>query len=93
MEAKDLVGWLSSAILLMTVGRQIYKQWQEGSSEGVSKGLFVGQMAASFGLAAYSWMVRNWVFVATNLLMLLSGVIGYGITLHHQRNAKRSADS
>ncbi len=81
----DILGWASSLILLITISRQIYKQWQEGSSEGVSIWLFVGQVAASLGFTIYSVMVHNWVFVVTNALMLVNGLIGYLITLHNRR--------
>ena len=81
----EALGWASSLILLITISRQIYKQWQEGSSEGVSIWLFVGQMAASLGFTVYSVLVQNWVFVVTNGLMLLNGLIGYLITLHNRR--------
>ncbi len=84
----EAIGWVSSLILLLTIGKQIYKQWQEGSSEGVSKWLFVGQMAASLGFTIYSWLVGNWIFVVTNLLMLLNGLIGFGIVLRHRRHGK-----
>jgi hypothetical protein len=47
----EIIGWVSSAILLLTVSRQIYKQWQEGTSEGVLVWLFLGQIAASTGFA------------------------------------------
>lgn len=86
----EAVGWISSMILLLTISKQIYKQWQQGSSEGVSKWLFVGQMAASAGFTIYSWLVSNWVFVVTNLLMLLNGLIGFGIVLRHQRHGERN---
>jgi uncharacterized protein with PQ loop repeat len=79
------LGWGSSLILLITISRQIFKQWQEGSSEGVSIWLFVGQMAASLGFTVYSVLVHNWVFVVTNGLMLLNGLLGYLITLHNRR--------
>ena len=85
MNGTELVGWASSFILVLTIGKQIYKQWQEGSSENVSKWLFIGQMAASLGFTVYSWLVSNWVFVVTNLLMLLNGIIGLGIVLHHRK--------
>jgi hypothetical protein len=52
----EAVGWVSSAILVLTIAKQVYKQWREGSSEGVSKWLFVGQMAASLGFTVYSWL-------------------------------------
>ena len=85
MNGTELVGWASSFILVLTISKQIYKQWQEGSSENVSKWLFIGQMAASLGFTVYSWLVSNWVFVVTNLLMLLNGIIGLGIVLHHRK--------
>lgn len=81
----EIVGWASSLILVLTIAKQVYKQWHEGSSEGVSKWLFIGQMAASLGFTIYSWLVNNWVFVVTNSLMLLNGLAGLGIVLHHRR--------
>ena len=91
MQATEIIGWVSSAILVLTIGKQVWKQWQEGSSEGVSKWLFLGQIAASVGFTAYSFLVRNWVFVITNALMLLNGLAGYAITLRHRRRARRGA--
>lgn len=85
----EAVGWVSSGILVLTIAKQVYKQWQEGSSEGVSKWLFVGQMAASLGFTVYSWLVSNWVFVATNALMLCNGLLGLLIVLHHRRRERR----
>jgi MtN3 and saliva related transmembrane protein len=81
----EAVGWVSSFILVLTIAKQVYKQWHEDSSEGVSKWLFIGQMAASLGFTIYSWLVNNWVFVVTNALMLLNGLAGLGIVLHHRR--------
>lgn len=80
----EIIGWTSSFILLLTIIKQIHKQWQAESSEGVSKWLFIGQIAASTGFTIYSWMVGNWVFVVTNFLMLISAFVGLGIVLHHR---------
>src|ERR687884_617469 len=88
----EVLGWVSSCILVLTIAKQVHKQWKEGSSEGVSKWLFIGQMSASLGFTAYSWLVSNWVFVVTNLVMLLNGLLGLLITLHHQRRAGRTPD-
>ena len=85
----EAVGWVSSLILVLTIAKQVYKQWQEGSSEGVSKWLFVGQMAASLGFTVYSWLVSNWVFVVTNAVMLLNGLLGLLIVLRHRRRERR----
>jgi len=87
----EAIGWASSLILILTIGKQVFKQWQEGSSEGVSKWLFIGQMAASVGFTIYSVLVRNWVFVVTNAVMALSGVAGFWITMYHRNRQKASA--
>ena len=85
----EAIGWASSLILILTIGKQVFKQWHEGSSEGVSKWLFIGQMAASAGFTVYSWLIGNWVFVVTNLVMLLSAIVGLVIVLYHKRREAR----
>jgi len=87
----EVIGWASSIILILTIGKQVYKQWQDGSSEGVSKWLFIGQMAASIGFTVYSVMVRNWVFVFTNAVMVLNGLLGFWITMYHRKKEKAKA--
>jgi uncharacterized protein with PQ loop repeat len=84
----DAIGWASSAILLVTLLKQVHKQWREGASEGVSRWLFVGQLAASAGSTAYSALVANWVFVVTNGLLVVNALAGQVIVL---RNRRRSA--
>jgi uncharacterized protein with PQ loop repeat len=92
----EAIGWFSSFILVLTIGKQVHKQWKSGSSEGVSKWLFLGQITASTGFALYSVLVGNWVFVVTNALMLVSAIIGVLIVLQHrraQRGGQRRAAS
>jgi MtN3 and saliva related transmembrane protein len=89
---KEAIGWVSSVILLLTIGRQVWKQWQAGHSEGVSKWLFIGQVAASVGFVTYSWLVGNMIFVVTNSLMLLSAFIGLGIVLWQRRKNKKNGE-
>ncbi|HEY0407186.1 MAG TPA: hypothetical protein VGC89_15750 [Pyrinomonadaceae bacterium] len=89
MNATEIVGWVSSVILVLTIGKQVYKQWHEGSSEGVSSWLFVGQMAASLGFTIYSWLVGNKVFVVTNSLMLLNALVGFGIVRRHRKRRQQ----
>jgi uncharacterized protein with PQ loop repeat len=86
----EALGWVSSLILVLTIAKQVYKQWKEGSSEGVSKWLFIGQISASLGFTIYSWLVSNWVFVATNAVMLLNGLAGLLIVMHHRRREERN---
>ncbi len=81
----EVIGWVSSLILVFTIGKQVYKQWSEGKSEGVSKWLFVGQIAASVGFAVYSYLVWNPVFIFTNSLMVLNGIAGLIINLYLRR--------
>lgn len=88
MELTEPIGWTSSAILLLTIGRQIYKQWREDTSRGVSRWLFAGQIASSVGFVVYSVLVRNWVFVVTNAALLVGNVLGLLIVLRHRRRAR-----
>ncbi len=72
----ELLGWTSSLILLATLVRQVYKQWQEGRTDGISSWLFVGQLTASIGFTVYSYFTRNWVFVFTNAALTVNNIIG-----------------
>ena len=72
----EIIGWASSLILLATLIKQVYKQWTDGTSEGISKWLFVGQLAASIGFTVYSYMVGSWVFMVTNILLTINNIIG-----------------
>ena len=83
----DIVGWTASAILLATLGRQIVTQWRDKEAKGVSRWLFTGQIAASSGFIAYSWMLDNWVFIVTNSLILLTAVVGEILLLVRRRQA------
>ena len=81
----ELIGWASSAILLVTLGRQVYTQWRTRSTSGVSKWLFIGQFSASAGFAVYSGLLHNWVFLVTNLALLATAVLGQVIFLSNKR--------
>ena len=82
---------MSSIILLLTIGKQVHKQWASGETEGVSRMLFIGQMAASVGFAVYSWLVDNRVFVVTNALMVVNGLVGYLILARNRRRQGKSS--
>lgn len=88
MEAVDWLGWGASAVLLATLGRQVWVQWRERSTVGVSSWLFVGQLAASTGFVIYSWLVGNWVFVTTNSAILITALVGQCV---YRRNVRREA--
>jgi MtN3 and saliva related transmembrane protein len=81
----ELIGWFAALILLLTVGRQVFTQWRNRTSAGLSRWLFVGQLAASTGFIVYSWLLGNWVFVATNVLMLATAGIGQWLYVQNKR--------
>src|SRR5690242_6613057 len=86
----ELIGWAAAAILVATIGRQVYAQWRAGTTAGVSKWLFVGQVSASTGFVVYSWLQRDWVFVATNAVMLATAILGQYVNLRICRKNRRS---
>jgi uncharacterized protein with PQ loop repeat len=80
------VGWVSTALLLLTLIRQVYKEWKSGSTAGLSKWLFIGQMAASVGFIIYSWLLHNWVFIGSNAAILVVAVVGQTLFAHNRRH-------
>lgn len=89
--AQEAIGWISSIILVVTIAQQVYNQWKEGSSKGVSSWLFIGQLAASVGFVVYSALMKNWVFTMTNALMILNALIGFAIVHYHRHRSRRAA--
>jgi uncharacterized protein with PQ loop repeat len=89
MNSVDLLGWASSFILLITLVRQVITQWQAQSCEGVSKWLFIGQLAASTGYTLYSYLLHNWVYVCSNVAILLTALLGEAIYLRKRKAAER----
>ena len=82
------IGIAASVLLVATIATQIYKQHKEGSSKGVSRWLFLGQLGASIGFTIYSAMLRDAIFVFTNALMVVSALAGYVITLRFKRRER-----
>lgn len=80
----EAIGWTGALLLLVTLGRQVYTQWRDGRSQGVSRWLFVGQLAASTAFLVYSWLLDNWVFVVTNALILVTAAVGEWIYLRNR---------
>jgi len=90
MKGIEMIGWASSLILLATLVKQVYKQWKEGTAEGVSKWLFIGQLFSSIGFTVYSYMVGNWVFTITNAALLINNVFGIIAYFHFRRRSRRT---
>jgi len=87
MKSVDAIGWLSSAVLLVTIGRQVFTQWRTRSDIGVSRWLFIGQLTASVGFSVYSYLLHNWVFLVSNLALLMTAVVGEIIYLRNKEEA------
>lgn len=87
----EWIGWLSSAILVATLSRQVYVQWKADSNEGVSLWLYVGQMASQIGFIVYSVLVKNIVFVFTNSVLLAVSLVGLVFYWRNQRRKKSMA--
>ena len=88
----DIIGWLSSFTLLVTIAKQIHGQWKKGTSKGVSVYLFIGQIAASLGFLVYSVLTNSLVFIVTNALLMVSAAIGLGIVFMHRRRAASGSE-
>jgi uncharacterized protein with PQ loop repeat len=88
----EIIGWVSSIILLATLIKQVYKQWKEGTGDGVSNWLFIGQVLASLGFTIYSYLVGNWIFTVTNAVLLVNNFIGLGLTFYLKRKNKKDGD-
>lgn len=87
----DIIGWAASLVLILTVCRQVWKQWSDHSTEGVSHWLFIGQMAASAGFLVYSWLLGNLVFTVSNGVLLLAALIGQLLYWRNRRQERAHA--
>ena len=84
------LGWAASAVLCLTLAAQLRAQWRAQSSEGVSPGLYIGQMTASAAFTVYSYLVDNWVFVVTNALLLVAAAAGLVLWRRFARQDSRA---
>jgi len=89
----EVIGWASSLILLATLIKQVYKQWADGTSEGISKWLFIGQLAASIGFTVYSYLVESWVFMVTNGLLTINNIIGICLYFYFRKETRSVSQS
>jgi MtN3 and saliva related transmembrane protein len=81
----DAIGWSSAAVLLATIGRQVYSQWKSKATAGVSRWLFVGQISASVGFTIYSYLLHNWVFLFSNVAMIVTAIVGESIYISNRK--------
>ena len=79
----EIIGWVSSLVLLATLVKQVHKQWKDKTSEGISKWLFAGQLAASIGFTVYSVATASWVFAFTNFALTINNIIGVSLYFYY----------
>jgi uncharacterized protein with PQ loop repeat len=91
LQSPEPLGWLASLILLATIARQIWQQAHTPAIEGVSRWLFIGQTAASALYLAYSLLVHNPVFIASNAALLVAAVTGQVIFWRRKRALAKEA--
>jgi len=84
----EAIGWVSTAILLATLMRQVYTEWKSRSAAGLSKWLFSGQVAASVGFVAYSSLLGNWVFMGSNIAILAVAIVGQVLFVRKKRQGQ-----
>lgn len=87
----EAIGWVSSLILLATLVNQVHKQWKEGSSENISKWLFIGQLVSSVGFTIYSVFSENWVFVFTNGVLTINNIVGICFYFYFLKKNKKDS--
>ncbi len=85
----EAIGWTSSFVLLLTLMKQVHKQWKEGTGEGISKWLFAGQLAASVGFTIYSVLTGNWVFTFTNACLTVNNIVGLSLYFYFRKSDAR----
>lgn len=86
ISAVDAVGWSASIVLFLTLGRQVWVQWIERCTAGMSDWLFLGQITASILFIIYSVLLANVVFIVTNAFLLSIAICGQVI---YRRNVRR----
>ena len=88
----EAIGWTAALLLLVTMIRQVWSQWVSGAVGGVSRWLFIGQVAASAGFTVYSVLLDNVVFALTNGLLTINAITGLLIDRRNRRDqAERKA--
>ncbi len=85
---QQAIGWAASAVLVGMLATQIGRQWRQGTSQGVSRWLFIGQLTASSLFTVYSVLQRDLVFIVTNAVMAVGAALGLALLVWHRRQGR-----
>ena len=80
-------GWASSIILLVTLVRQVYTQWRTHQRLGYPSGSLSASAPHRSGYIVYSFLLHNWVYVSSNIAILITAIVGEGLYLRNRRRA------
>jgi MtN3 and saliva related transmembrane protein len=81
----EAVGWASTPLLLATIGRPVYSEWRSKATAGLSHGYSSDKSRASSGFTIYCILLHNWVFLFSNVAMLVMGITGEVIYISNRR--------
>ena len=77
-----LLGWVANHVYFSFLDQGGFENLGVNNSP-----YYIGQIAASAGFVAYSWLLDNLVFIVTNSLLLLTGIFGQYTYLRARRKA------
>ncbi len=83
----EIIGWVGSVVLLITLAAQTLRQTRVRSVEAVSPWLFMGQMVASATFLTYSVLIHNPVFIFTNALLIAAAGLGQLVLWRRRKGA------
>ena len=81
----EALGWISSALLVLAVLWILLERREKGARADLSLIALAGLATASLGLAAYSYLVGDPVFVVTGAALALCAVLGIAIGFRRRR--------
>lgn len=83
----EIIGWGSALILLPAFGLQTYRQWRLRHEPANPSAIwfFILVLIGTGGQVAYSWMLRNWVYLALNSALVVNNGVGLGIAVRRRK--------
>lgn len=90
---REVIGWASSLVLLLTLAAQTRKQYRSHTTKGVSRWLYLGELVAAAGFVVYSALLHNVVYTVSNALGVVTALVGLVIFARNRRAERRASSS